>query len=766
MPATDLTLPLLPATNGVVLPGMVVTIAAESDEAKAAFAAADRHGAQLVIVPRTEDGFATVGTVARVEQLGALPNGTSAAVVRGIRRVHAGQGSIGESGALEVHVEEIPVVEPDDEAQRLAAEYREVARRLLDTIGGREARALVADDATPDALADTIAWWPALSFEQRVQLLETIDLHERLELALSWARDALTEVEVTRDIEGEVSGHFEKMQRDAVLRRRLQAIQEELGEESGGNTYREKLGALADVIPDATRSAIEKEIDHLDRVGEQSMESSWIRTWLDTVFEVPFASRTDDNLDLTHARSVLDADHSGLDEVKDRIVEFLAVRKLRAERNVDTSQHRRAGTILVLAGPPGVGKTSLGESVARALGRKFVRTALGGIHDEAEIRGHRRTYVGARPGRIVRALIDSGTMNPVLLLDEIDKLGSDWRGDPTSALLEVLDPAQNHTFRDHYLELELDLSSVVFIATANTLERVPAPLLDRMEVITISGYSEDEKLAIARDHLLSKVYERNGVEPDEVVVPDEVVHAIIGDYTREAGVRRLEQRLDRVVRKAATKLAKGEAVAPVEVKVGDLKDALGRAVIDERPAERVVSPGIATGLAVTGAGGDVLFVEAVTTDGEGLTLTGQLGDVMRESGEIALSFLRAHADELGIDPAKLNRRFHVHFPAGAVPKDGPSAGVTMTTAIASLLRDTKVRSDVAMTGEVTLQGRVLPIGGVKEKVLAAHRAGVRHVILPEANRIDSDDIPEDVREQVELHYAASVNDVLAVALEA
>ncbi|HEY3834269.1 MAG TPA: endopeptidase La [Acidimicrobiia bacterium] len=766
MPTTEVTLPLLPATNGVVLPGMVVTIAAESEEAKQAFSSAEQHGNELVVVPRTEHGYATVGTVARVEQLGSLPNGTSAAVVRGIRRVHVGQGSIGDSGALEVQVSEIPEIEPDDEARKLASEYRDVARRLLDVIGGREARALVADDASPDALADTIAWWPALTFEQRVQLLETIDLHERLRLALSWAHDALTEVEVTRDIDGEVNDHFEKLQREAVLRRRMQAIQEELGESTESGGYREKLEALGDTIPDATRDAITKEIDHLDRVGEQSMESSWIRTWLDTVFEIPFATRTDDNLDLTHARSVLDTDHSGLDEVKDRIVEFLAVRKLRAERNVDTSQHRRAGTILVLAGPPGVGKTSLGESVARALGRKFVRTALGGIHDEAEIRGHRRTYVGARPGRIVRALIDSGSMNPVLLLDEIDKLGSDYRGDPTSALLEVLDPAQNHTFRDHYLELELDLSSVVFIATANTLERVPAPLLDRMEVITISGYSEDEKLAIAHDHLLAKVYDRNGVRPDEVVVPTEVVRAIIGDYTREAGVRRLEQRLDRVVRKAATKLAKGDATAPITVEVADLKDALGRAVVDERPAERVVAPGIATGLAVTGAGGDVLFVEAVTTDGEGLTLTGQLGDVMRESGEIALSYLRAHAEQLGIDPAKMNRRFHVHFPAGAVPKDGPSAGVTMTTAIASVLKDTKVRSDVAMTGEVTLQGRVLPIGGVKEKVLAAHRAGVRHVILPEANRPDSEDVPEDVREQLELHFASTVDDVLAVALQA
>jgi ATP-dependent Lon protease len=497
------------------------------------------------------------------------------------------------------------------------------------------------------------------------------------------------------------------------------------------------------------------------------MESSWIRTWLDTILEIPWGSSSEDDLDLVHARSVLDADHTGLDEVKDRIIEFLAVRKRRAERNVDTSTHRRAGTILVLAGPPGVGKTSLGESVARALGRKFVRTALGGIHDEAEIRGHRRTYVGARPGRIVRALIDADTMNPVILLDEIDKVGSDYRGDPTAALLEVLDPAQNHTFRDHYLEVELDLSAVVFIATANALDRVPAPLLDRMEVITIGGYSEDEKLAIARDHLVPRVFDRNGVDTTEVVLPEETLRAVISGYTREAGVRRLEQRLDRLVRKAATRLATGEASAPVTVEPDSLRDVLGRPIPDERPAERVIKPGIATGLAVTGAGGDVLYVEALDMDGEpGLTLTGQLGDVMRESGEIALSYLRANAEALGIDSTRVQRRFHVHFPAGAVPKDGPSAGITMTTALASQLTGRAVRSDVAMTGEITLQGRVLPIGGVKEKVLAAHRAGIRTVILPMANKPDAEDIPDDVRAQLSLHFVEDIGEVLRLALVA
>ena len=550
-----------------------------------------------------------------------------------------------------------------------------------------------------------------------------------------------------------------------ILRRQLEAIRKELGEGSDNaiDDYRTRLAELD--VSDSVRSAIVKEIDRFERVGEQSMESSWIRTWLDTIFELPWNSRTDDNYDLGHARSVLDADHTGLDEVKDRIIEFLAVRKLRAERNIDAGVHRRAGTILVLVGPPGVGKTSLGESVARALGRKFVRTALGGIHDEAEIRGHRRTYVGARPGRIVRALIDAGSMNPVVLLDEIDKLGADWRGDPTSALLEVLDPAQNHTFRDHYLELELDLSSVVFIATANTIDRMPAPLLDRMELITISGYSEDEKLAIARDHLVPRIYERNGVQPEEVVLSDEVMRAVISGYTREAGVRRLEQRLDRLVRKAATTIANG-ATPPVTVAVDEIRDALGRPVPDEKPLERITVPGIATGLAVTGAGGDVLFVEAAAMAGEaGLTLTGQLGEVMRESGEIALSYLRAHAPALGIDDAAMNRRFHVHFPAGGIPKDGPSAGITMTTALASYLTQRRVRPDVAMTGEITLHGKVLPIGGVKEKVLAAHRAGVRTVILPSANEPDADDIPEDVRSQLTLHFVDDIGTVLELALE-
>jgi ATP-dependent Lon protease len=761
---SPLTLPVLPVSSGVVFPEMVVTIRAETDDARRTLDHA-KAGDELVIVPRVDGVYARVGTLARIEQSGTLPDGSLAAVVRGVARVRIGQGVVGDTAALWVQVERIAAGETTPAIEELAATYREIARELLDTVGGRQLTGLLNDVRSPGALADTIGWWPNLAFARKVELLETVDVEARLVKATEWARTALAEANVAASIARDVSDGFEKNQREVILRRQLDAIRKELGEGSDNaiDDYRTRAAELD--VNDAVRAAIVKEIDRFERVGEQSMESSWIRTWLDTIFELPWNSRTDDNYDLGHARTVLDADHTGLDEVKDRIIEFLAVRKLRAERNVDTGAHRRAGTILVLVGPPGVGKTSLGESVARALGRKFVRTALGGIHDEAEIRGHRRTYVGARPGRIVRALIDAGSMNPVVLLDEIDKLGADWRGDPTSALLEVLDPAQNHTFRDHYLELELDLSSVVFIATANTIDRMPAPLLDRMELIAISGYSEDEKLAIARDHLVPRIYERNGVQPDEVVLSDDVMRAVISGYTREAGVRRLEQRLDRLVRKAATTIANG-ATPPVTVAISEIRDALGRPVLEDKPSERITVPGIATGLAVTGAGGDVLFVEAAAMPGEaGLTLTGQLGEVMRESGEIALSYLRAHTRSLGIDDAAMNRRFHVHFPAGGIPKDGPSAGITMTTALASYLTQRRVRPDVAMTGEITLHGRVLPIGGVKEKVLAAHRAGLRTVILPSANELDADDIPEDVRSQLTLHFVDDIATVLELALE-
>ncbi|HEY5187625.1 MAG TPA: endopeptidase La, partial [Solirubrobacteraceae bacterium] len=493
--------------------------------------------------------------------------------------------------------------------------------------------------------------------------------------------------------------------------------------------------------------------------------SSVIRTYLDWLIAVPWGSNSEERLDPQHAREVLDADHAGLEDVKDRIVEYIAVKKLRLERGI--TEDRRSGAILTLIGPPGTGKTSIGESIARATGRKFVRMSLGGVRDEAEIRGHRRTYIGALPGRLVRALRDAGTMNPVIMLDEVDKVGADWRGDPSAALLEVLDPAQNHSFRDHYLDLELDLSGVLFIATANVADTIPVPLLDRMEVIRFDGYTTSEKVAIARGYLWPRQLERNGLRPEEVEISDELLRTVAIEYTREAGVRQLERDLGTLLRKTATRIASGETSAPIAIDIAAVRDALGRQRHFQESAVRTAVPGVATGLAVTGAGGDVLFVEATAMTGKpGLTLTGQLGDVMKESAQIALSYVRGHADELGIEPPAFEERsFHVHVPAGAIPKDGPSAGVTMVTALASLLSGRPVRYTVGMTGEVTLQGRVLPIGGVKQKVLAAHAAGLTDVVLPERNRGDLDDVPVEVREAMSFHFAMTIDEVLSVALE-
>jgi len=518
-------------------------------------------------------------------------------------------------------------------------------------------------------------------------------------------------------------------------------------------------------MPDEVREQAEREVARLERMGESTGESSMIRTYLDWLIAVPWSKRSDERLDPVHAREVLDTDHAGLDDVKERITEYLAVRKLRADRGV--ADDRRSGVILTLIGPPGTGKTSIGESIARATGREFVRMSLGGVRDEAEIRGHRRTYIGALPGRLVRALRDAGTMNPVIMLDEVDKVGADWRGDPSSALLEVLDPAQNHSFRDHYLDVELDLSHVLFIATANVADTIPGPLLDRMEVIRFDGYTTAEKVAIARGYLWPRQVERNGLKPEEVQISEDVVDTIITEYTREAGVRQLERELGTVLRKTATRIASGTAEPRVTIDLAAVRDALGRQKFFQESAVRTAVPGVSTGLAVTGTGGDVLFIEATRMPGnDGLTLTGQLGDVMKESARIALSFVRSHAYELGIDPHDFeHNEFHVHVPAGAIPKDGPSAGIAMTTAIASLLTGRPVKHTVGMTGEVTLQGRVLPIGGLKQKVLAAHAAGLTDVILPERNRGDLDEVPEDVRDKMTFHPVMSVDEVLRLALE-
>jgi len=628
--------------------------------------------------------------------------------------------------------------------------------------GGAE-RLLDMDN--PSRLADLAVYSPDLSLEQKVELLEALDIRQRLGMLLDWMRELLADLELRRKVRDEAAERIEKGQKDYILRQQLDAIRKELGEEGDiASDYRAKLAERA--LPEKVTEAVTREIDRLERMSEQSPEHSWIRTWLDTMFDLPWGERSEDRLDLDEAWTVLDADHTGLQDVKERIVEHLAVRKLRVERGLSEESDRHTGTILLLVGPPGVGKTSLGESVARALGRKFVRVSLGGIRDEAEIRGHRRTYVGARPGRVARALTEAGTMNPVFLLDEMDKVGADWRGDPSSALLEVLDPAQNHTFRDHYLEVDLDLSDVLFIGTANLIETIPGPLLDRTEVITIDGYTDTEKVEIARDHLLPRQLRAAGLEPEELDVTESALAAIVDRYTREAGVRGLERQLGKLARKVATEVARGTGSITVLVDEPEVKEYLGKPKVwKDEATDRTDVPGVATGLAVTGSGGDVLFIEATAMDGEpGLTLTGQLGDVMKESARIALSYVEAHADELGIDPAALKRKFHVHVPAGAIPKDGPSAGVAMLTALVSLLTDRKVKATVGMTGEITLQGKVLPIGGVKQKILAAHRAGLKEVIVPRRNEADLDDVPEKVRAEMTFIVADTAGDVLETAL--
>ena len=786
-------LPLLPLSSGVVLPGMVVTLALENPEAIAAADAAQHAGGQLVLVPRigtptspddltSTDStrsdsaltgrYARVGTVARLDGTGQLPGRTRAVMVRGLHRAVIGAGVAGTGSALWVSLERAEESAVTPRAEELAREYRLVVEAILEHRGAGRFAELLHGATDPGLMADTAGYWPELSVERKVELLETLDVEARLTKVVAWARESLAELELKDRIRTDVAEGMERTQREFLLRQQLAAIRKELGEVGGegaaSEDYRARLDALT--LPEAVRTAVTKEVDKLERTNEQSPEGGWIRTWLDTVLELPWGVSSEDRLEVAAARATLDADHTGLTDVKDRIIEYLAVRRLRAERGVvdETDRRGSGGMILALVGPPGVGKTSLGESVARALGRRFVRVALGGVRDEAEIRGHRRTYVGALPGRIVRAVKEAGTMNPVVLLDEVDKLGSDWRGDPSSALLEVLDPAQNHTFRDHYLDLDLDLSNVLFLATANMAEQIPGPLLDRMEVVRLDGYTEDEKVAIGRDHLMARQLTANGLVSGEVTMSDEAIKAIVADYTREAGVRSLERQLGKLLRKTATTIASGETVPPLAVGADDVRRWLGRPRFFAEAAERTSVPGVATGLAVTGTGGDVLFVEATAMAGDpGLTITGQLGDVMKESAEIALSYVRSHADRLGFEPTTFERkRFHVHVPAGAIPKDGPSAGVTMTTALVSLLSGRPVRPEVGMTGEVTLQGKVLPIGGLKQKVLAAHRAGLTEVILPARNGPDLEDVPDAVRDQMTFHLASDISDVLAHALAA
>jgi len=747
---------IIPMDDAVVFPGMPVTVTADIGDDE-----------RVLLVPRHNNVYATAGVVAEVSERVRMAGRGFAVTLMGVHRATLGGAAEDKDGVLRVDHEARPDQNPPAiQTRDLEREYRAIVDEILELRGddGR-IRAFVRSIAGAGALADTAGYSPDLNYSQKLQLLETFDVVERLKLALQLQRDRLAELQVRKRIREDVEDGAQKQQREYFLRRQMDAIRKELGETDGSvaEEYRQKIAAAG--MPDAVRQQAERELERFERMGEANAESSMIRAYLDWLLAVPWSKRSEDRLDPVHAAGVLDADHEGLEDVKRRITEYLAVRKLRAERGM--TENRKSGVILTLIGPPGTGKTSIGESIARATGRQFVRMSLGGVRDEAEIRGHRRTYIGALPGRLVRALRDAGTMNPVIMLDEVDKIGADWRGDPSAALLEVLDPAQNHAFRDHYLDVELDLSQVLFVATANVADTIPPALFDRMEVIRFDGYTTEEKVAIARRHLWPRQVERNGLRIDEVTTTDAVLRLVVSDYTREAGVRQLERELGKLLRKTATRIASGEAPAPVSIDEAAVRDALGRAKVFHEAAVRTVVPGVATGLAVTGVGGDVLFVEAADMPGRGgLVLTGQLGDVMKESARIALTYVKSHAKELGIDEHALDgREVHVHVPAGAIPKDGPSAGITMVTAIASLLTRRPVKSTIGMTGEVTLQGRVLPIGGLKQKVLAAHAAGLTEVVVPERNEADLDDVPADVREHMRFHIVGTVDQVLELALE-
>ena len=747
---------LVPLEDIVVFPNMNVTLTVDVGDEE-----------RVLLVPKNDEDYAKVGTVAEVTDRIRLPGGGRAVALNGLHRGIAGAAASDAQGRLLVEVEE----RPDEESaggriRELEREYRAVVEEILELRGddGRIA-AFVRSISEPGALADTSGYSPDLTFEQKVQLLETVDVRERLELALELQRERLALMQVRRRIQEDVESGVEKQQREYILRRQLDSIRKELGEDEASvvEEYRTKIDEAE--MPESVLEQAERELNRLERMGDQTPEATVIRNYLDWLLAVPWNARSEERLDPVHTREVLDADHAGLDDVKDRIVEYIAVAKLRKERGVEDD--KRSGVILTLIGPPGTGKTSIGESIARATGREFVRMSLGGIRDEAEIRGHRRTYIGALPGRLVRALRDAGTMNPVIMLDEVDKVGADWRGDPSSALLEVLDPAQNHAFRDHYLDVELDLSQVLFIATGNMAETIPGPLLDRMEVLRFDGYTTDEKVAIAKGYLWPRQVERNGLRDEEVSIGDDGLELVVSEYTREAGVRQLERELGTVLRKTATKIASEEVETPVALDEDAVRDALGRRKFFREVAERTAVPGVATGLAATATGGDVLFIEATShREGDRLVLTGQLGEVMKESAQIALSSVRALAPTLGIDEELFDKRsFHLHVPAGAIPKDGPSAGITMATAVASLLTDRPVKHTVGMTGEITLQGRVLPIGGLKQKVLAAHAAGITDIIIPERNRADLVDIPENVRDEIAFHPVMSIDEVLGLALE-
>lgn len=792
-------LPILPLRNIVAFPFIVVPLAVGIPRSIRLVEEAAEGNRLIGMVAMTDPSIEepgigetyTVGTIGLIHKVVRADDGSLQVIVQGLERFRITEW-VGDKPYLTAKVELVPDRVPQDRTEQgeenpQALQREALKRNLLDLL----ARLVSLTPQLPDQIVDFvnklddpryIVYLTAanlrMSMAQAQAILEENDFLEKMRVLITILTKELEILELGQKIRSEAQSEMEKAQREYFLREQLKAIKKELGEGDEGTLeieeYRQKI-QKANMPKEAEKEAL-RELARMEKMPPQAAEYSVIKTYLDWLTELPWQTRSEDNLDIEHARQVLDEDHYDLTEIKERLLEYLAVRKLRRERGEPTEQVGERdkslepavegqGTILCFVGPPGTGKTSLGRSIARALGREFTRMSLGGVRDEAEIRGHRRTYIGAMPGRIIQAIKRVGTKNPVFMLDEVDKIGADWRGDPSSALLEVLDPQQNHAFRDHYLDVDFDLSEVIFIGTANLLDPIPPPLRDRMEILTLDGYTEYEKVRIAQEYLLPRQLRVNGLREEEIQISEESLRTIIRDYTREAGVRNLEREIGRICRKIATQIAANTPPPSQEITPEQVREYLGKPRYFFEAALRTEKPGVATGLAVTAAGGEVLFVESAIMPGkEGLTLTGQLGDVMKESAQIALSYVRATAKTLGIEEDFLNGKdIHLHVPAGATPKDGPSAGVTMVTSLVSLLTRRPVRADVGMTGEITLQGQVLPIGGVKQKVLAAHRAGLRTVILPKRNEADLKDVPDDIREAMTFVLAETVEDVLAAA---
>ncbi len=764
-------LPVLPIRNAVLFPGAVAPF--DVGREKSVALVEDVHNLDGPVIaifaqkdPSTDDpgqdDLYPMGCAARVLKALKHSSGNYSLILQGLTRIKMSEVTASEP-FLKAKITRVSTPPTEDvEAEALAMSLRDVAKQVIQLMPElpREAGSLIDSIQAPGALADLVAANLDAPVDEKAQLIETVEVKERIRKVLRLLTRQLEILKMRERINSQIKEEMGKNQREYVLRQQLKAIKEELGEDDGDqgdlDGLEERLAKAG--LPKEADDVAKKQLKRLRSMQVGSAEYTVVRTYLDWILDVPWSESTEDNLEIAEVRKVLDEDHYGLDKVKKRIVEYLAVRKLKKDKK---------GPILCLVGPPGVGKTSLGRSIAKSLGRKFVRVSLGGVHDEAAIRGHRRTYVGALPGQLIQGMKKAGTINPVFMMDEIDKVGHDFRGDPSAALLEVLDPEQNNTFADHYLEIPYDLSNVMFVATANVADPIPPPLRDRMEILEIPGYTRREKLAIAREHLIPKQLEEHGLTPERLSITDEAVEELIEHYTREAGVRSLERTVASVIRGVAVKVAEGNENNFVIKTEEDLREYLGPVKFTSEVAERTEESGVATGLAWTSVGGEILFIEVTKMFGAGkMQLTGQLGDVMKESAHAALSYVRTNADKFGIENNFIEKSdIHIHIPAGAMPKDGPSAGITMFTAIVSLLTGIRVRHDVAMTGEISLRGRVLPIGGLKEKTLAAHRAGIKRVIVPDRNKADLEEVPKEIRDELEFVFVKKVEEVLEAALE-